>query len=76
MSEKYEKTCKYLNYVEHLLILALTITSCVFKCFFFCFISLCSCWYYEFYSRICVCASTTRIKKYTSIIKKKRIMME
>ena len=35
MSEKYEKTCKYLNYVEHLLILALTITSCVFKCFFF-----------------------------------------
>ena len=29
MSEKYEKTCKYLNHVEHLLILALTITSCV-----------------------------------------------
>ena len=29
MSEKYEKTRKYLNYVEHLLILASTITGCV-----------------------------------------------
>ena len=29
MSEKYQKTCKYLNYVEQLLILASTITGCV-----------------------------------------------
>ena len=29
MSEKYENTCQYLNYVEHLLILASTVTSCV-----------------------------------------------
>ena len=29
MSEKYKKTCKYLNYVEHLLILVLTVTGCV-----------------------------------------------
>ena len=29
MSEKYKKTCKYLNYVEHLLILASRVTSCV-----------------------------------------------
>ena len=29
MSEKYKKTCKYLNYVEHLLILISTITGCV-----------------------------------------------
>ena len=28
-SEKYKKTCKYLNYVEHLLILASAVTSCV-----------------------------------------------
>ena len=28
MSEKYKKTCKYLNYVEHLFILASTITGC------------------------------------------------
>ena len=29
MSEKYKKTCKYLNYAEHLLILASTVTGCV-----------------------------------------------
>ena len=29
MSENYKKTCKYLNYVRHLLILASTITGCV-----------------------------------------------
>ena len=29
MSEKYEKTCRYLNYVKHLLVLASTITGCV-----------------------------------------------
>ena len=29
MSEKYKKTCMYSSYVEHLLILASTITGCV-----------------------------------------------
>ena len=29
MNEKYKKTCKYLNYAEHLLILVLTVTGCV-----------------------------------------------
>ena len=29
MSEKYKKTCKYLNYVENLLILSSKITGCV-----------------------------------------------
>ena len=29
MSEKYKNTCKYLNYFEHLVILALTVTCCV-----------------------------------------------
>ena len=29
MSQKYKKTCKYLNYVEYLLILASTVTGCV-----------------------------------------------
>ena len=29
MSEKYKKTCKYLNYVENVLILSSTITGCV-----------------------------------------------
>ena len=29
MSEKCKKTCKYLNYVQHLLILVSTVTGCV-----------------------------------------------
>ena len=29
MSEKYKKICKYLNYVEHLFILASTVAGCV-----------------------------------------------
>ena len=29
MSEKYKRTCKYLNYVENLLILVSTVTGCV-----------------------------------------------
>ena len=43
MSDKYKKTCKYLNQIEHLLILASTITSCFNFCI--CCISLWSCWY-------------------------------
>ena len=71
MSGKYKNTCKYLNYVEHLLILLLTVTGCV---------SIST-----FASLVCVpvsitssevgiklCAITARIKKYKSIIKKKK----
>ena len=29
MSEKYKKTCKYLSYVKHLLILASKVTGCI-----------------------------------------------
>ena len=29
MSEKYKQVCKYLNHVEHLVILVLTISGCV-----------------------------------------------
>ena len=36
MSEKYKGICKYLNYVEHLLILVSTVTGCVFNfCIYF-----------------------------------------
>ena len=71
MSEKYKKTFKYLNYVEHLLISVSTVTGCVS-------ISV-------FASLVCVpvgntssavgikmCAITAEIKKYKSIIKKKK----
>ena len=44
ISERHKKTCKYLNYVEQLLILVSTITGCVFN-FCICFTGLCSCCY-------------------------------
>ena len=71
MSEKYKKTSKYLNYVEHLLILASTVTRSV---------SISA-----FASLVCVpvgitnsvvglniCAITAGIKKYKSVMKKKK----
>ena len=71
ISEKYKKICKYLNYVEHVLILVSTVIGCVS-------IS-------EFTSLVCalvgtassavgmkMCAITTEIKKYKSVIKKKK----
>ena len=71
MSEKYKKICKYLNYVEHLLILVSTVTGCVSVS--------------TFASLACVpvgitssavgmkiCAIAAGIKKYKSIIKKKK----
>ena len=70
-SEKYKKTCKYLNYVEHLLIIASTVIG---------FVSISA-----FASLVCVpvritssvlgintCAITSGIKKYKSVIKKKK----
>ena len=71
ISKKYKKTCRYLNYVEHLLILVSTVTKCA--------------WISVFTSSVCVsvcitssavgleiCAIIARIKKYKSIIKKKK----
>ena len=71
MSEKYKKTYKYLNYVENLLILASTVTG---------YVSISA-----FASLVCVlvgitssavgikiCAITGGIKKYKSIIKKRK----
>ena len=74
MSEKYEKTCKYLNHVEHLLILVSTVTGCVSDS--------------AFASLVCVlisitssavgmkiCAITAGINKYKSIIKYIQIVL-
>ena len=70
MSVKYKQTCKYLNYVEHLLISASTITGCVTISTFASLVCVpvgitsSSVW-------IKICAVTAGIKKYTSVIKKK-----
>ena len=74
ISEKYKKTCKYLNYVEHMVVLSSAI---------FASISISA-----FASLVCVpvgitssavglkiCASNAGIKKYKSIIKKRRRSM-
>ena len=71
ISEKYKKTCKYLNHVESLFILSSIITGCV---------SISA-----FASLVCIpvgstssaigiklCAITAEIKKYILVIKKKK----
>ena len=71
MDEKYKKTSKYLNYVEHLLLLVSTVTSCVsisaFVLLVFAPVVIAS-------SEVGInlCAITAGIKKYKSIIKKKK----
>ena len=70
MSEKCRKTCKYLSYAEHSLILASTVTGCVSIS---AFASL-ACVPVGITSPavgIKICAITAGIKKYKSIIKKK-----
>ena len=64
MSEKYKKTCKYLNYIEHLHILALTVTSCVWISAFVGITSSAV--------GIEIFAISAGIKKYKSITKKKK----
>ena len=62
MSEKYKKKCKYLNYVEHLLILVSTVTGLV-------------CVPVDITSSAAgmnICAIVAGIKKCKSIIKKKK----
>ena len=71
MSEKYQKTCKFLNYVEHLLILASTITGCISISSFASLVAISV----EITSSavgINICPVTAPIKKDKSIIKKKK----
>ena len=68
MIEKFKKTCKYLNYVEHLLILVSIVTVCVSISAF----SSLACSSVGITSSavgIKICAITAGIKKYKSIIK-------
>ena len=71
MSEKYKKTCKYLNYVENLLILVSTVTGFVSISAF----ALLVCVPVGITSSVAelkMCAITAGIKKYKSVIKKKK----
>ena len=71
MSEKYKKTRKYLNYVQHLLILVSTVTGCVSVAAFASLVCVPS-WLASFAVGIKICAISGWIKKYKSIIKKKK----
>ena len=71
MSKKQKKVCTTLNYIEHFLILASTITGCISSSAFSSLAGI--------PGRITssaiglkVCAMTAGIKKYKSIIKKKK----
>ena len=70
MSKKYNNTYKYLNYVQHLLILVSTVTGCVSMSAFASTVSV----PIDITSpvvEIKICAITADIKKYKPIIKKK-----
>ena len=71
MSEKYKKMYKYLNYVENLLILSSTFTGCVSISAFASLICV-PVGTTSFAVGINICTITARIKKYKSIIKKKK----
>ena len=71
MSEKHKNTCKYLNYVEHLLILASTVTGCVSISAFTSLVAV-PVGITSSTVGLKICAFTAGIKKYKSIIKKKK----
>ena len=71
MSKKHERACRVLNYIEHLLILASTVTGCISISAFPSLIGI----PIEITSSatgLKICVITEEIKKYKSIIKKKQ----
>ena len=70
MSEKYKKTCKYLNYLVHLIVLVLTVTGSVLICAFASLVFV-PVRIISSALGIKICVISTGIKKYKSIIKKR-----
>ena len=71
MSKKHKKVCATLNYIEHLLILVSTISGCISISAFASLLGI----PIEITSsaiELKICAITARVKKYKSIIKKKK----
>ena len=71
MSKKYKKTFNYLSYVEHLLISASSVTCCVSVSAFALLVAIFA-GITNFAVGIKICAITAVIKKYKSIINKKK----
>ena len=71
MSKKHKKVCTTLNYIEHFLILASTITGCISISAFASLIGI-PIGITSSAIGLKICAITAGIKKYKSIIKKKK----
>ena len=71
MSERYKTTCKYLNYVENVLIFASTVTGCV-SISAFAWLVCVPVGLTSSAGRLKICAITAGIKRYKSIIEKKK----
>ena len=71
MSYKHKKVCTPLNYIEHFLILASTITGCIFISALASLVSI-PIWIISSAIGLKICAITAGIKQYKSIIKKKK----
>ena len=69
--KKHKKVCTTVNYIDHFLILACTITGCISVSAFTCFIGI-PIEITSFAVGLKVCVITAGIKKYKSIIKKKK----
>ena len=71
VSKKHKKVCTTLNYIEHVLILVSTITRCV-SIFVFASLVGIPIGFTSSAIGLIICAVTSGIKKYKSIIKKKK----
>ena len=71
MSKKHKKVCTTLNYIEHVLILASPVTGCISISAFTSLIGI-PIWVTSSTIELKICAITAGIKKYRSIIKKKK----
>ena len=71
MSKKHKKVCITLNYIEHFLILASTISGCVSISAFASLVGI-AIGITSSAIRLKICAITAGIKKYNSIIEKKK----
>ena len=75
MSKKHKKVCTTLNYIEHFLILASTITECVFTPAFACLVGILI-GITSSAIGLKICAIAAGIKKYKPVIKRKRSMIK
>ena len=75
MSKMHNKICATLNYIEHFLILASTITECVFIPAFACLVGILI-GITSSAIGLEICAIAAGIKKYKPVIKRKRSMIK